>query len=512
MPRVSPDRIRKDLFCPECGHAGMFKKLGDTATSGKPRWVCNKCKHRTTKPLYSEPQILPKFRVGEIRKHKRFIITSAVNDTPLVKEAHQTLTNMAAKLKACYLVIPTYYKNPNMVKQGIQHRYTWPQEILPFLCNGDVSLNQSICIRGDTKIEHTVLNPLSGKNHAGGIQSEIFGHPQVAMELVATPKWAFPKMMHTTGTISTENYGNSSKGKNARFHHSVSAVLIEIEGDSFWITQLHYDGDGIALFNKYYTPNRVQKLGPVSAISFGDTHVRFLEDRTRKLLDQVRRSLLPKYEVYHDLHDHHIGSHHNSKDTVFLLKKSIEKEWCIRAELMKSVDFLFDKPNAVVVDSNHNNHLNQWFNRFKPHNDPVNINLYTELAGMLREDLIAGGDGNLFRLFIEKYCSNTVKFVGYNDEFILHDIDLTQHGDKGPNGSRGSAKSFSKTGYKTVIGHGHSPMIEKGCYQNGTSALGMYYAQGYSSWLNTHTIIYPNGKRGQFSIIKDKLSPLMRQL
>jgi hypothetical protein len=191
---------------------------------------------------------------------------------------------------------------------------------------------------------------------------------------------------------------------------------------------------------------------------------------------------------------------------------ALKNEISIREELMKSVKFLENYDNAHIVDSNHNRHLDQWFNRFRPTHDPVNIELYYELGGWLREDLKNGGDGNLFRLFVEWNMETPPVFIGPNDKFLIEGVDCSQHGDRGPNGSRGSAKSFSRTGHKTVIGHSHTPGIFKGSYQVGTSAVDMDYASGYSSWMNTHCIIYSNGKRGLFSIVKNKLSPLMREL
>ena len=43
------------------------------------------------------------------------------------------------------------------------------------------------------------------------------------------------------------------------------------------------------------------------------------------------------------------------------------------------------------------------------------------------------------------------------------------HGDKGPNGARGSIRNLRRIGIRSVIGHTHSPGIDEGCYQVGTS-------------------------------------------
>lgn len=509
--RKPTNETRDDLYCPECAAKGMLP-LTHRAESGRWRYKCRACGFRTTQTLYTAPTILPEFQMSRIKKHKRFIITSAVNDTDLVKGAFKTFVKMAKELDACLLIIPGVYKNPDLKHQGVINSYSWPSEIMPYLCNADVKLNNSLTIRGLTRIQYTAINPLSGMNHAGDICSEIYGHPQIAMEPVATPKSVMPKIMHTTGTISVKNYGGSKQAKKAEFHHSIGGIFVEIEGDKFWPTQIRYDGQGVHLFDKFYSPRAVRKVKSIPAIVFGDSHLRFLRPEINRAHNKVRKALQPEYEVYHDLHDHHIGSHHNENNTLFHLKKSISKEFSIRKELNLCVNFLNDKPNAVLVDSNHNRHLDQWFNRFKPNRDPVNLELYYELAGLASDDIKAGGDGNLLRCYLEKYCKHPVTYVTGNELFEIEEIDISQHGDRGPNGARGSARSFSKSGYKTIIGHSHTPRIEKGCYQVGTSTIDMDYAVGYSSWLITNCFIYPNGKRGMFTLVEGKLSPMMRKL
>jgi hypothetical protein len=77
------------------------------------------------------------------------------------------------------------------------------------------------------------------------------------------------------------------------------------------------------------------------------------------------------------------------------------------------------------------------------------------------------------------------------------------HGDRGPNGARGSIKNLRRIGVKSIIGHSHSPGIDEGCYQVGTSTslVPRLQQSGPSSWLNTHCLVYANGKRTLINII-----------
>ena len=361
---MSQSELREDLYCPECANKGM-RTTADKTESGRTRYRCPSCGFRTVKVIYTKPQILPKTRVTEIKRKRRFLITSAVNDTTVVADAHKTWLKIARELNACYLVIPGVYKNPDLKHQGIIKQYTWPKEILPYICNVDIELNENLVIRGETRIQYTAINPLEGMNHAGDMKSEIYGHPQVAMEMVATPHNHYPKMLHTTGSVSAPNYGGSKKAKKAEFHHSISALFIEVEGKKFWTHEVHFDGTGAHLFDKYYSPGR-KVNGKVAGMLDGDTHIKRLRPKTKELLSEIAKAVKPEHRVLQDVHDHYIGSHHAEGKVLSSLTRVYNKDFSIRKELMLSIDFLEEIENVTIVDSNHHRHLDQWFNRFNP--------------------------------------------------------------------------------------------------------------------------------------------------
>lgn len=85
---------------------------------------------------------------------------------------------------------------------------------------------------------------------------------------------------------------------------------------------------------------------------------------------------------------------------------------------------------------------------------------------------------------------------------MLANIELSMHGDRGPNGARGSRMNLRRIGVKSIIGHSHSPGIEEGCYQVGTNTpLKQEYTRGPSSWLQSDCALYANGKRSLIHII-----------
>jgi hypothetical protein len=106
-----------------------------------------------------------------------------------------------------------------------------------------------------------------------------------------------------------------------------------------------------------------------------------------------------------------------------------------------------------------------------------------------------------FALWAEQYAPN-LRVLGGDESFRIAGIECGMHGDRGPNGARGSRMNLRRIGVKSVVGHSHSPGIEEGCYQTGTSThLRLEYNSGASSWLQAHVAIYLSGKRTLLNII-----------
>ena len=145
----------------------------------------------------------------------------------------------------------------------------------------------------------------------------------------------------------------------------------------------------------------------------------------------------------------------------------------------------------------------RWLEEVEWRSEPQNAAIYHALwlawlAAIERDDHF-----DPFAWWMKKHCDAESLYLKPDYPFIVKDIYLAYHGDKGANGSRGSLTGMAKIGAKTVVGHTHSPGIEKGCYMIGTSSqLNLEYTSGPSSWLNTHCIIHANGKRQLVHIIR----------
>lgn len=498
------------FYCPSCLSEEIYK-TNQVAQSGRPRYRCRTCSHRTVNPATNPNNIWFSVPKTKISSHKRFVITSAQNDTPLNDKFFKSILNYCEEEDAKLLVIPVRYKNPDSFHVAIQDKISWPQEIIPYLCDSNLKINKNLTIMGNVKISATGTNPLSGLETISGTTSCIIGHAQLQMKPVATPKNKHTKILHSTGSISEKNYSRTKAGIKGSHHHSFAALVVEVEGDNFWIRQLMSDDTGgFYDLTKYYGPDFVDYDQQMEAIVYGDLHVRFLLDKIKNITffagNSIRNTLKPKYNIYHDVHDHSSGSHHTEQDHILKIFQTKNKQNDVRKELDETVKFLDEVGGGYIVKSNHHEHLYKWMNSYQK-SDLINADIYYELMEMCRLEINKNSLPDPFKLYLEKYCSVPLEFIGGDDEYMIAGIDCSQHGDRGANGSRPSPNSFANVGNKMVVGHSHSPRIEKGFWQTGTSTVDLEYAKGLSSWLLCHCGIYPNGKRVLLTIVDNKWRP-----
>ena len=125
---------------------------------------------------------------------------------------------------------------------------------------------------------------------------------------------------------------------------------------------------------------------------------------------------------------------------------------------------------------------------------------------MVRETRLGKGGTEYpspFLLWLARAAIPNVRALGGDESFVLGGVELAMHGDRGPNGARGSIRNLRRIGIRSIIGHTHSPGIDEGCNQTGTSTrLRLEYNHGASGWLNAHVLLNADGKR-QLIVIVD---------
>ena len=506
------------MRCPKCAGT-KFKKNGQ-AGSGRVRWKCldKACGHRTTNPNQEVATVDRIEFPDKIPVAKRYIFTSAQNATPIHNGFFAALKRYAKHINAALVVIPFRYRNPtsHWSASNTSHEW-WAEGLAPFMYDGRFDLHKHLTILADIKVQPTATSPLTGLEGITAERSAILGHPKIQFHTIPTPHHKLPKIMCSTGAVTRENYTDSKAGKKGEFHHSFGATIVELApSGSFHLRQIIalHDGSFIDL-DKEVTAKRIKKAPPAEAIVMGDTHVDFVDPAVVKATFVGKNSmcavLRPKRLVWHDLIDFYSRNHHHRGDPITTLVKHKTGMGDVRNEVIRACAFV-DKyaPKGVenvLVPSNHPEAMMRWIKETDWRGDPENAEFYLETALALVKAAKMTDAGattvDPFVYWARQLIKSKAVMLDRDESYAVKKIELGMHGDKGPNGSRGSIKSFARIGPRSMVGHTHAPGIFEGCMQVGTSTyLKLEYTSGPSSWMQSHGVIYANGKRSLINFVK----------
>lgn len=503
------------MHCIHCGSDNVvFRKKYPTKTGFSVQHNCKDCgKYFSLPENYNND--------FEVRAQGQcYVVTAAQNNTPINTEFFETLKTYCKINNAELLVIPVKYNNPNVFIS--EDDVTWDAELDEYLTTTNVRIHDRLTVMGSLRINATADNPLAGLDSLSKGNSLIIGHQQLQLKTLPVQSDDIPVILTTTGVVTEKNYSISKQGAKADFNHSFSAVVVDIpEGlDEFHIRHLNFDGAGFHDLEYAYTVAGRNKSA-VEALVTGDEHVIFIDpevyDATYGIGGLVD-TLKPSYIVRHDVIDCYSVSHHHYNNVFTRFAKHNTGVNDLERELNEVVDFIINTTPAntknFIVSSNHHDHITRWLNECDPKIDLQNARLYHKLMyEMLTQTYFDPEQGgtvhpNPFELYaapIFAKVGTTVEFLGRSETHKILDVEIASHGDVGNNGSRGSRLQFANLPSKTIIGHSHSPGINKGCYQVGTSSrLKLEYNRGASSWLNSHCIIHKNGKRQLINIINGR--------
>jgi len=496
------------MICPSCGSLKLQKRGCVSNRNGERRqsYLCNSCGRR-----FVDTSFKHKFGPSTILYGDKYVITTIQNNVNINEEFYAALLTYCQVNNAGLIIIPTIYQ------KNLYDELEWAIDESKLFTSKASIRGMVDILSPNTNISPTTENPLAGLDVLSKGKSLIVPHNQLQMRSLPVQRNDHPLIMHTTGTISEPSYTKSKAGEKAEFNHSYSAVVVEIDEEIYHIRVLNADdNNGFYDIDKYYTKNSVSNLDRAEAIVTGDEHV-FVKcpdvaNATYYNKNSMVSVLKPKVIVRHDVLDCFTISHHHRKDKFLEYSKFITGKNKIEDELNQTVDFVnTTTPKdsySIIISSNHHDHLKRWLNECDPDRQPWNAKIYHLISWAMLDyvdsySTISSPDP--FRLYVEMQNGNKIKFVGRNDNYKIKGIELSNHGDIGANGSRGSLNQYARFSDKVVIGHSHTPGINKGAYSVGCSTpKTLEYTNGPSSWMNTHCIIYPNGKRQLINVIKGR--------
>lgn len=444
---------------------------------------------------------------------RRFVVTAAVNATPVHAGFWAALKRYIKRTGAHLVPCEVRYKNPTSRYSKEDSDGDWfAPELSGLLQSSRLKLCRNLTLYADVPTQPTDSRPLSGYEVFCGESSGIFPHPR--RHLATVPSGSrMPRLLATTGACTVANYTRSKRGKKAEAHHVIGALVVEIEPSGVYHLR-HITAERSGSFidlDTYYHPDRVELAPRADSVTLGDLHAgrecAKADAGTKAILARLR----PRNVFGHDVLDFHSRSHHEKTLMGAHARRAKGGHWDdVRAELamatarVREVAGWASDSTFWIVRSNHDTHFERWLEECEPKKDVKNAPYYFEVwARMFRHYSKHGHWPMAFELEARRLgVPARVRFLELNASKKIHGVENGNHGHLGANGARGSLVGYSKLGCKTNTGHGHAPGFLDGAARGGVAGdLNHGYNNGPSSWLVGHIAQYGNGKRTLLLVI-----------
>lgn len=444
----------------------------------------------------------------------RFIITSAQNNTYVHRPFLKALEHMAERLKA-KIIVGSFSYNKSSFQRTQKDQGDWYDPLIAkYIISEPMKIAEGLVYCGELNITPTAPNPLSGMDSYAKNNSAIIPHAKMRVEPMPGAKGTEVRHLYTTGAVTQRNYVAMKAGQKASFHHVFGAQLVEVDTDGKWfVRQLiaetttgnFYDLD------TYYTKDGFTTGHRIEAVNYGDVHAEHIDMQAAFAAFANPKSILhtlnPKYQFVHDVGDNSARNHHTINDPHHRFKQFTHKAESVENDIkdvceVLSLMALNKQSQVIVVESNHDLVIERWLKTADYKQDPVNALLFLELQYIMYKNISEGTKNfSIFEYAVKSRDPSleNIRFLRTDESFVIcgeDGIECGQHGHNGANGSKGTAKAFTKFGMRYNVGHSHSARIVDGVYQAGTlSKLDMGYNKGGTTWSHSHIVTYPNGKR-----------------
>ena len=439
----------------------------------------------------------------EIKQYKKFVVTTAVMGKEVNKPFVQALRSYAKRNNALLLVLPC----EDVASRGKKAKAI---ELSPELDDfrvifKDTYINRNLCLCA-IKVSAKQINSLTGLDRMAVNReaSLIVASPKVFLKYIPNMHYNIPPAVMTTGAVTINNYDNDkymSKRTSvlAENDHMYGAVIVEVEDENIFhfrhvqassynsITDLGYD----------YLPNgKVERLeGAVMVM--GDSHTGYHDKELHFSAMELARNTGVSTVVLHDVFNGTSISHHDKNKDITRAIKAYENRLNLEAECEAVKNYIKNIEaygvDVIIPQANHNSHLLRYLEEGRYVKDPMNYKFSLKLA------LAACEGKNPLQYAVESllgYMSGSVQWLKTDEGCKKYGVEVSCHGDRGSNGSRGSLAIFEKGLGNAVTAHSHTAAILRNVCSVGTmSLMDMGYNEGLSNWTHTCCLIYKNGTK-----------------
>lgn len=456
------------------------------------------------------------------RKHKRFVVTTAVTGCQVHDAFYASIQTYCKLNDAALLVLvasdPAHNRDGGLVSVPKHMKYgTIDKKLVnEHIVVRDTALNQNLSI-STLKTSAKMIDPLTGTDRLGQRNgSIIIASPKQRQRVVPISNHKLPHVIMSTGAItrsdySTENYMSERLAYLADNDHQLGAIVVEVEDDElFHFRQIQADQDGTFIdFASgqplQYSPKGTKKVA-AAALVLGDWHSGETDPQVSEAWKELSEMIKPDHVVIHDGFNGLSINHHEDGDYIQKALRAQNAQLLLESELKTfalDLDYLSSMAtkSVVVVKSNHDEFLERYLREARYVSDPHNHYVSLKIALAMFEGM------DPLQYAVEQMIglneSTKVRWLKRSEDFKVARIQLGAHGDKGPNGAKGTLAAMEKAFGSSVTGHSHVPEILRGAWSVGTSSyLKLDYNQDSpSSWMNTSCIVYPNGQRQLVNVV-----------
>jgi len=452
----------------------------------------------------------------ELRKSisstKKFLITTAVTGCAVDESALASVKTYEKASKSLPLIMMA--ADPAHVSSKGGYGSIAKKLSSELIVMEDTSINSNLFL-STIKLSAKHIDPTTGLDRIGQRSgSFILASPKQRLNMVATSNEKLPHAIMTTGAItkanySTESYMSERTAYIAEEDHIMGGLIVEVaDTDMYHYRQFQFRKDGSFVdLGKKYSPNGKVTSERPAALVLGDWHSGSTDPKVRAATKEMIQVMRPKMLIIHDAFDGISINHHEEHNLLSKAVKFIKNGPTLKSEiegLRDDLDWMATLVDeVVVVKSNHDEFLSKYYlQKAKYAEDPQNHYYALDIAKAMME----GKDPLKFAVEAAGLKNKTkIRWLRRDEDLKVANVQLGAHGDKGPNGSRGSLKGMHRSYGDSVTGHSHTPGILHGAWAVGTSSyLKLSYNQGPSSWMQAHCIVYDDGSRQLVNIIDGK--------
>jgi len=369
------------------------------------------------------------------------------------------------------------------------------------LFKGELNLNSNIKI-SNMKVPPQNIDPTTGRiRFAQRDRTLIYAHPKQRFRAVPSSNWKLPKLLLTTGSITTPNYNTENhRGDVARRDHTLGAIVIEVFDDQHYNVRhitANKKGDFIDL-GKKYRGDKNSINAKADSLVFGDLHVGDTDEMTRMANYEMIEYFKPKRLILHDVFNGHSINPHEKDSRMSRVRAWGKGRLCLEDELQECREELVNLSNAskgeiYIAKSNHDIFLDRYLERGDFLKEPWNAEISLKISYRMSK----GKDPFEEGINLVGGVPKNVHFLNLRSDLKRWGYQLASHGHKGNSGARRSSVISRETAHgKSITGHSHTPEILRNTYIVGTSTrLDLPYTDGSaSSWMAANAILYEGGQ------------------